>query len=280
MEAGKVEDGEAVDLASFPDIRGIPADLEAPPAVTGEPAPGRRVRRTLPIYAGTAVHHTLYLPADWTAGKRFPVIAEYPGNGPFSNGFGDTCSGMVEDCNLGFGMSGGRGFIWVCLPFVDSERGENRRQWWGDPDATAAYAAACVKDICAGWGGDPDMVVLSGFSRGSLACNYIGLRDEETARLWRGFVCHSHYDGVRPWDYPGCGRADAAERLGRLAGRPQFISHEGSVDKARRYLEEACPDGDFTFVSIPYRNHTDAWVLRDIPERRIIRKWLAAMTGR
>src|SRR3546814_2959267 len=32
--------------------------------------------------------------------------------------------------------------------------------------------------------------------------------------------------------------------------------------------------GDFTFQQIPFRNHTDQWVLRDIPERQAARDWL------
>jgi hypothetical protein len=32
--------------------------------------------------------------------------------------------------------------------------------------------------------------------------------------------------------------------------------------------------GRFTFVDLPYRNHTDVWVLRDIPERRRLRQWV------
>lgn len=70
----------------------------------------------------------------------------------------------------------------------------------------------------------------------SIACNYIGLHDDEIAALWRGFICHSHYDGVRKWDYAGSDRQSAAIRLGRLRDRPQFISHETSVETARGYL--------------------------------------------
>jgi hypothetical protein len=38
--------------------------------------------------------------------------------------------------------------------------------------------------------------------------------------------------------------------------------------------------GNFTFVPVPFRNHSDAWVLRDVPERRRLRAWLdAALAG-
>ena len=116
---------------------------------------------------------------------------------------------------------------------------------------------------------------LAGFSRGAIACNYIGLRNDAIASLWRGFICHSHYDGVRMWGYPESDRASAAARLARLKGRPQFISQEGSFAATKAYLAEACPGGRFTFVALPYRNHADAWTLRDIPARAALRAWLA-----
>jgi hypothetical protein len=134
--------------------------------------------------------------------------------------------------------------------------------------------------LCGEYGADESKVILSGFSRGAIACNYIGLYDEKIAEIWCGFISHSHYDGVRQWNYKGSGRTSARERLKRLGKRMQFVSHEGSVEETRRYLEniKAARDfsleGDFTFVSIPFRNHTDTWVLRDIAERKILRGWI------
>ncbi|MHC4200692.1 MAG: hypothetical protein ACYSU0_11930, partial [Planctomycetota bacterium] len=127
---------------------------------------------------------------------------------------------------------------------------------------------------CRDYGGDPAAVLIAGFSRGAIACNFIGLHDDEIAGLWRGFIAHSHYDGVRKWRYPGSDRRSAAERLKRLRGRPQFVSHEGSVEATRKYLEGTRTDGAFTFLALPYRNHTDSWVLRDIPERKALREWV------
>ncbi len=257
----------------LPDISTVEPDLVSPPMVEGPPAPGKRVRVTPPEYAGTEVHHSLYLPVDWEAGKTYPVIAEYAGNGPYANGFGDTCTGKVEDCNLGYGLSGGAGYLWICLPYISEDHQHNQLTWWGDVEATAAYAKTAIPRLCRDYGGDPDKVILAGFSRGSIACNYIGLHDDEISALWRGFLCHSHYDGVKTWDYPESGRASALKRLRRLGDRPQFISDAG-LASTRAYLDEARPGGPFTFQEIPFRNHTDTWVLRDLPERRIAREWL------
>jgi hypothetical protein len=164
--------------------------------------------------------------------------------------------------------------IWLCLPFVDEEKRAHATSWWGDVGATVDYCTRAVRDVCRRHGGDRGAVFLAGFSRGAIACNFIGLHDDEIAAVWRGFVCHSHYDGVREhWPYEGADRASAARRLARLRGRPQFISHESSVDETRRYLAEACPDGAFTFVPAAFAAHTDRWVLRDCPERTAVREW-------
>lgn len=267
--------GSALHAAGLPDIREVPQDLVTPGMTTGEPVPGKRVRQSAPGYEGTAVHHALYLPTDWRKGGRFPVIVEYAGNGPYRNRFGDKCTGKVEDCNLGYGVSAGKGFIWVCLPYVSRDRKRNQLQWWGDVAATVDYCKKAVRAICRDYGGDPAAVFIAGFSRGAIACNFIGLHDDEIAGLWRGFIAHSHYDGVRKWRYPGSDRRSAAERLKRLRGRPQFVSHEGSVEATRKYIESARVDGAFTFQALPYRNHTDSWVLRDIPERKALREWVA-----
>jgi hypothetical protein len=267
------------DYDNLPDIRSVPQDLVTPPMTEGNPAPGRRVRQTIAAYRHTDVYHALYLPTDWQpASRRAPVLIEYAGNGPYSNTYGDTCTGRVEDCNLGYGISGGRGWIWACLPYLSEDHAcgarHNQLQWWGDVEATVSYCKAAVSEICNVYGGDPSAVLLSGFSRGAIACNFIGLHDDEIAALWKAFIAHSHYDGVRPWSYAGSDRRSAARRLARLQGRAQFISHEGSVQKTETYLHEVAADGAFTFQALPYRNHTDTWVLRDIPERETLRTWV------
>jgi hypothetical protein len=256
------------------DIGSVARDLTVPAVRDGAPKAGDRVRVTAPEYQGTDVHHLLYLPTDWAPGKRFPVIVEYAGNGPYRNRFGDVSTGRVEGSNLGFGISGGEGFIWICLPYVAVAGRKNQRQWWGDVAKTVAYCKAVVPRVCREYGGDPSAVFLVGFSRGAIACNFIGLHDADIAKLWCGFICHSHYDGVRRWPYTGSDRIAAARRLARLGDRPQWISHERSVEETRRYLAQAAPDGRFTLRRLPFRNHTDEWVLRNFPLRRELRAWV------
>lgn len=264
---------------ALPDLSTIPADLVVPEVVEGEPAAGRRVFATASGWQGTAVRHALYLPEDWRAGgPLLPVLVEYAGNGGYRNAFGDVCEGGVEGCRLGYGISGGGGFLWLCLPYVEAHEGgwRNAVKWWGDVEESKRYCLAAVRETCARHGGDPERVVLCGFSRGSIGCNYLGLHDDGIAALWRAFVCHSHYDGVSErWPYPGADRASALQRLARLRGRPQFISHEGGTGAVEQWLGSTGIRGAWTFTPIPFRNHSDAWVLRALPERARLRQWLA-----
>lgn len=267
--------------ADLPDLASVPTDLDVPACLaSGVPAAGVRTAQTTEGWQGTRVHHALYLPTDWKPGRSFPVIVEYPGNGNYRNKFGDVSDGTVEGGHLGYGISGGKGFIWVVMPFVEAKYGQkqNATLWWGDVEETKRYCMATVRDVCSRFGGDEKKLILAGFSRGSIACNFIGLHDDAIAKLWRGFVCHSHYDGVNEkWPYAGADRESALVRLKRLDGRPQFISHEGSTAATEEFLKRSAIRGQWTFEPIPFRNHSDQWTLRDIPSRKKLRDWLAAV---
>ncbi len=264
----------------LPDIRSVEPDLEVPAVEIGDPSAGRRVFQTTVGWQETAVYHALYLPRNWRPGAKFPVLVEYPGNGGYRSKFGDVSNGLIEQCRMGYGISAGTDYIWVSMPFVEvtsAGRG-NRALWWDDADETARYCVETVREVCREWGGDERAVVLAGFSRGSIACNYIGLRNETIAPLWRAFICHSHYDGVRTtWPYPDADRASALARLQRLNGRPQFICQEGSTEATRQYLEATGVAGAFTFADLLFRNHTDLWTLGDTEPRRRVRAWLRSI---
>ena len=265
-------------LAAPPrDIRDVEPDLVVPEVTAGEAAAGRRVKQTLAEYKDTQVYHILYLPTDWTpdAKKRWPVIVEYAGNGPYHDKLGDVSTGEVEGNKLGYGISAGKGFIWLCLPYVNRKQGINQRQWWGDVEATVDYCKQAVRQTCDQYGGDPQAVILAGFSRGAIACGYIGLHDDEIAKLWRAFIPYSHYDGVRRWGYADDDRDAALVRLKRLGNRPSFVCHENSVDETRRYIESTGVKAPFTFRSLGFRNHNNAWVLRPSDDRATLRAWVS-----
>jgi hypothetical protein len=259
----------------------VEPDLVVPPMTAGEPGAGLRVRQTTPGWEATQVYHALYLPREWKTGGRFPVIFEWAGNGDYHNAFGDISTGRVEDSRLGYGVTGGERCIWVCAPYLNGMGTANVIKWWGDPaeydpEPTLRYARATVRFLCEKFGGDSSRVVLAGFSRGAIATNFLGLHDDETAKLWRGFICYSHYDGVHPWPYPASDRASALARLRRLGGRPQFICGESTnASDTERYLREtgSWELGAFTIVGTGFRNHNDAWILRPSAPRTQLREW-------
>ena len=265
----------AVSSQDLPDINAVAKELSIPKTGTGAPAAGARVRETTPGWEPGEVHHLIWLPLDWEPDVAWPVIFEYAGNG----GYSDDFDGTPESCGLGYGLTAGRGYIWVCLPFVQVKGGELSiaKQWWGDVEETKRYCRATVSRIQAEYGGDPKRTLLAGFSRGAIACNFIGLHDDEIAKLWSAFFCHSHYDGVRTdWLYEGADRPSAIKRLARLGERPQWISHEGSVESVESYLRGRVPKKQLTIRPLLYRNHTDAWGLRELPFRQAARNWLKA----
>ncbi len=277
-------------------IRGVePGPLkplaDVPAMESGAPGPGRRVRVTEPEYAGTGVHHSLYLPPDYDPSRRYPVIVEYTGN--YFPASGST--GEVSGAHLGYAATLGRGFLWVVLPFVSEDKKQNAVTWWGDEDATVAYAKMVVPRILENYHGDPDRVVLCGFSRGAIAVSYIGLHDDAIAKLWSAFFTHDHFDGQKEWKNQPWGsplaqyRNAAAERLRRLNGRPFWVGQNGGTKGIEAFLAEEglLGAGRFQFESIPIAEmfplipnahvphpHTDLWPLFPSEPSGRLRVWL------
>ena len=280
-----VAESAAATASSQRDVRSIPPDVFLPPLTHLSPAPGRRSLRQVPEFASHDAYHLLTLPTDWKAGRTYPLLVEWTGNGPFLNAAGDICTGRVEDAGLAYGLSGGDGAIVLSLPYLNEAGTANVTQWWGDPpsyrpEATLRYASAAIREACEQYGGDPRRVVLVGFSRGAIACNALGLHDDQIAGLWRGMVCFSHYEGVRPW--PPTGDGQARERLRRLGLRPQLILSESPrgggrslVDETQHYLRTAHPEGNFQFLETGFSNHSDLWALCPNPAREEVRRRLA-----
>jgi len=260
-----------------------PERLTTPTMTDATPAAGSRVRVVTPEYETTSVHHSLYLPTDWEPGKKFPVLVEYTGNHWATSG----STGKVSDANLGYGLTGGTGFIWIVLPCIETGRQQNAVTWWGDLQATLDYCKTNVPRVCAEYGGDPDNVVLCGFSRGAIAANYLGLADDDIAKMWKGFVTHDHYDGV----YRVSDAASALARLQRLNSRPQLICSALGTEKTRRYLDQHIGLDNIQFLDVPVAElftipdgkivhpHTDLWMHIDSPYRQRAREWLRAVVA-
>lgn len=272
-------------------------DLTIPVMTDSEPAAGKRVRVTSIEYEGSEVHHSLCLPNDWSAekvaaGKKWPVIAEYTGN--YFPTAGST--GEVNGAGLGYGISKGN-FIWVVLPFIEPDRSGNAIRWWGDEKLTIEYAKRNVPRICEQYGGNSEKVLLCGFSRGAIGVNYIGLHDDEIAKLWAGFITHDHYDGVKQWSGTDWGspleayQKAATERLLRIGERPVLVCQNGTTATTEAFLEGRVALDHFTFLSLNTREilgefpnrwashpHNDRWLLKQSDEAISVAKWVDAAT--
>ncbi len=265
--------------AQLPDIRSIAADLVVP-ELTQESGPGRRSKRLLREEPNPRVYHTVYLPPEWTADVQWPMIVELTGNATKRDQYGDECSGRPEDACLGYGLTGGKRFIWISLPFLNATGDDLALTWWGDrpdyaPTATLDYMQRAIEDACHRFRADPRKVVLAGFSRGAIACNYLGLHDDKIAARWKALIAFSHYDGVREWPFPNSDAESASVRLKRLGNRPQLICGEKEqAEVTERYLKPLMGTSQITFVSTGFRNHSDRWVLRPSPARARLRAWL------
>lgn len=254
-----------------------PPDLVTPEMTSAAPAAGRRVRQVAPEYKGTDVYHALYLPVNWETGRKYPVMIEYTGNEFAPCG----STGKVKDANLGYGLTGGRDFIWVTMPCIKEGGKENAVKWWGNRKATIDYCKTNLPRICRQFGGDMRSVFICGFSRGAIGASYIGLADDEIASLWKGMITHDHFDGDKTWNYPESDRRSALVRLARLNGRPVLACGAGT-DFLRDHQDLA----EFTFLqpqvakifNIPegkvIHPHTDLWMHRKSEHRDQAREWL------
>lgn len=255
----------------------ITSDLVTPTMTEEQPAAGRRVRQVAPEYKGTEVYHALYLPVDWKAGGKYSVIVEYTGN-KF-----DKCgsTGEVKDANLGYGLTAGKGYIWVSMPYIEKGGKENAVSWWGDKQATINYCQTNLPRICKEFGGDPESIFICGFSRGAIGASYIGLANDEIAAFWKGIITHDHFDGDKKWGYPDSDRASALVRLARLKGRPVLACGIGTD-----FLRDHSDLAKITFLQPPVAKifnipegkvihpHTDLWMHRESDYREQARQWL------
>ena len=268
--------------------------LSVPELSVGEPAAGKLVKVTSPEYTGTQVYHTVFLPEDWTFdGEATPIIFEYTGN--YWPPSGST--GEVKDAGLGFGLTGGK-YIWVSLPYIHENHRENQVTWWGDEKATVEYAQVNVPRIIEAYNANPNAVFLCGFSRGAIGVNYLGLHDDEVAKLWTGFITHDHFDGIKEWGKTEWGtpldqyQAAATVRLQRVAGRPYLVCQNGDQYGSEAFVRERLESADnFTFINVQTAHifdsfpndiaahpHTDMWPLVPSPYRTQVWQWFNELT--
>ena len=265
------------------EVRSLAARGEAPewkrpagridvPVVEGPaPSPGERVRYRLPGDETTDIYSVLNLPEDWQPGKKYPVIVEFPGNIYFAPACYST--GLPEQCVIGYGMTKGKGAICLGMPFVDRTAGRIIENGWGNADDTADYVMRMVAEVCAKFGGDPGNVVLTGFSRGAIACGYIGLRNDRIAALWKGFHACQHYDGDG-WN--GATLPGALERAARFRGKAVFQT-DNSQNKFQPVTDVM--KTKVTWAQSGLGAHSTAMFLDDRPSTQQLREWFLELVG-
>ncbi|MCE9630409.1 MAG: hypothetical protein K8S94_06790 [Planctomycetia bacterium] len=267
--------GQAIEIAELTAVGDAlqwmrpPGRLDVPAVEDRPPMAGRRFFHRLdePRHDSTTQPAAiLWLPRDWQPKAAYPVIIEYPGNIFFTADCYST--GQPEQCVIGYGMTRGVGAIWVSLPFVDAA-GHVIENGWGDPDATAAFCVDVVEDVCQRFGGDRSRVVLTGFSRGAIACGFIGLRDDRIAALWKGLHCCQHFDGDG-WN--GATLEDAVERARRFRGTSVFHTDNPAASVK--------PIGDALRVPVEFASsglggHSCAMFLDDRESTRRLREWFS-----
>lgn len=266
-----VEVADLVAAGTEPPWERPPGRIDVPTVEDGAPAAGKRVFHPVgeSRKEGKSPAAVLWLPRDWKPGASYPVIVEYPGNIFFTAGCYST--GRPAQCVIGYGMTRGTGAIWISLPFVDANACIAEHSW-GDPDATANFCVRAVEDVCARFGGDRTRLVLTGFSRGAIACGYIGLRNDRIAGLWRGLHCCQHYDGDG-WN--GSTPEGALERARRFRGVGVFHT-DNSAAKVRPFVDTLGVPA--TIVSSGLGAHSCAMFLDERESTRRLRDWFAALT--
>lgn len=249
-----------------------------PPLTDGELAPGAFVRVVAPEYAGTGVYHGVYLPPDWTPGRRYPVIVESP-----CNKYG-TFTGKVDDTRLGYHIAGCRSYIYIVVPYIKAKA--NLDYGWGELDTNLAYWQLNVRRTLEAVGGDPGAVIVGGFSRGAIGAGYVALQDDVIADAWLGFFLHSHADVVS--NLTPDGGAGSATRMARTAGRASLLSwgaaNDGGSGNSLKGVELLTSFGyPVQTLAVPDVGHTDVWSIDDEASRAIAQSWLfaavAARTG-
>jgi hypothetical protein len=264
---------EVRDLAAHggaPEWKRPPGRLDVPAVEDEAPSPGKRVRYRLPQDAESGIYSILYLPEDWRPGKTFPLIVEYPGN----LFYGAACysSGLPDQCVIGYGMSKGKGAICLGVPFISRAANTIAETGWGNADDTADYVMQTVDEVCAKFGGERENVVLTGFSRGAIACGYIGLRNERIAALWKGFHACQHYDGLR-WNRAHEG---VTERAARFRGKAVFQT-DNSQEKYQPVMDVM--KTTVTWAQSGLNAHATAMFLDDRPSTRQLRDWFWQLVG-
>lgn len=231
-----------------------------------KPAAGKRVKYLLPQQIDEKLYAALYLPKNWNPSKKHPVIVEFPGNIYFTEGCYST--GKPESCVIGYGMSEGENAIWLSMPFVNYEKEGTVVSGWGKADDTVDYTQKMIENIIKNYGGDRENLVVTGFSRGAIACGFIGLRNKKIGNIWKGIHACQHYDGD---GWGGSKMEDAIKRLKNFEGKSFFQTDNSKNEEPKKMLKNA--KVKTTFVNSGLKAHGCDMFLDNRPSTLKLRNW-------
>lgn len=240
--------------------------MDVPDLELSKPSAGKRVQYKLGN-EDTNIYSVLYLPTDWksNSSKKYPIIVEYPGNIFYVRNCYST--GKPESCKIGYGMTKGERAIWISMPFIDYSTANIAESGWGNPDDTANYTVRTVNEIIEKFNGDKDNIIVTGFSRGAIACGFIGLRNDTIASLWKGMHCCQHYDGD---GWGGANTEGAIKRLSRLNDIKVF--HTDNNKEALKTLLRAF-HASVTYKNSGLKAHASDMFLDERPSSQELRNW-------
>ncbi len=235
---------------------------QIPTMVEGTPAKGKVTKRNITGWNNN-VYYTIYLPSNYSAtGTKNPVIFDLPPNEY------ETYNGKPECEYLGYGLGYGSDFIVVVAPFLNADGSNLATTYWGagtlagDYTKTLEFWQAILTDIETNFNSDPDRVILTGFSRGAVACSYLGCSTYEWASKFCAFMPFSHHDGGSLTPFA------AYQRLMRMQPMKTAIMYGGVTDSGRANSligVGICNELeiDYTAFEIADSGHDIAWCLRE-----------------
>lgn len=239
--------------------------LVPPITEEGTPMAGKRVRIYLEHFP--KAYYVLFLPYNFNTIGKWPVIVESPPN------LWGSETGLPDDVFLGYGITQGMDYIWVCVPFINEE-GEILKAYWGsNPLSTVNLWLEVLADLNKRFPVDNDKIILSGFSRGAVSTVYIGNYNDTIGSKWAAYFAHSHFDG--------CCQillGNSKERLNRIGGRKILIS-AGEIDYAKNcsynaYKKLVSIGSRATYIEIPNADHTPHWALEESESTEKAQHWL------
>lgn len=225
---------------------------ELPPLPEERPRPGAESVLSVPGYDQPI---RLFLPSDFRAGKRFPLILHLHGMGG-----SPTAQPWIE-------VTGGKGYLIAGLPYGGLRDGgaQGITDEPADVRAMIAYLDTVRGHLAARYGADPGRVVLSGISMGGWAVNYYGMPKSIRVR-YRGLCILSAAPLRRK-----------SVDFSTARGLPVLIVngvHDENVLLARKNVPELQKAGArVTFIQLPGEGHSPGLASLGPP----LRAWLLAL---